>query len=94
MEKTKWKEQKSTGFTCSVQSTLRNAKHEPSGGLGACPQKIFEKYVAEIGSAWCFLKHKIAMLKTSSGKSAVSEISLTVHARVANPERARASLIL
>ena len=39
-------------------------------------------------------EHKIAMLRTNSGKSAVSEISLVVHARVANPERARASLIL
>ena len=31
-------------FTCSVQSTLRNAKHEPSRGVwGHAPQKNFEK---------------------------------------------------
>jgi len=31
-------------FTCSVRSTLRNAKHEPSRGSGGIPpQKIFEK---------------------------------------------------
>ena len=32
------------------------------------------------------LKHKIAILRAGAGKSAVSEISLVVHARVANPE--------
>jgi len=31
-------------FTCSVQSTLRNAEHEPSRGVwGHSPQKNFEK---------------------------------------------------
>jgi len=32
------------GFTCSVRSTLQNAKHEPARGVwGHAPQKIFEK---------------------------------------------------
>ena len=33
------------------------------------------------------LKHRIAMLRTGSGKLVISEISLVVHARVANLER-------
>jgi len=54
-------------FTCSVQSTLRNAKHEPSRGSGGMPpQKIFGKKHA-LRLNLVLPEHKIAMLRTGSG---------------------------
>jgi len=38
-------------FTCSVQSTLRNVKHEPSRGSGGMPpRKFLKKACSEIKS--------------------------------------------
>lgn len=48
-------------------------------GFGACPLKILK--VLRLN-----LRHKISMLRTGSGTSAVRESSLAVHARAANTE--------
>ena len=50
------------------------------GGLGMAPENFTLRLNLVISAA------KIAMLRTDSGKSVISEISLAVHARVAYPE--------
>jgi len=54
-------------FTCSVHSTLRYAKHEPSREVwGHAPQKHFEnKHALRLNLV--LFKHKIVMLRTGSG---------------------------
>jgi len=52
-------------FTCSVWSTLRNAKHEPSRGVwGHAPRKFLKKTCSEIksGAFWtqnCYAKDRL-----------------------------------
>ena len=72
---------------CKAHSEMQSMRLLES--LGACPRNSLKMHVLRLD-----LKHKIAILRAGSGKSVVSEISLVVHARVANPERARASFIL
>jgi len=67
------------GFTCSVWSTLWNAKHEPprwSGGMP--PRKFLKNAYFEIGSG-VFWGTKL-LCKDRLWKSAVREISLAMHA--------------
>ena len=61
-----------------------NTKHKPSREVwGHISLKLKSKLW---DWTWNFLQHKIAMLRTGSGQSVVREISLAVHAWVANPE--------
>jgi len=65
------------GFTCSVQSTLQNAKNEPPRGSGGMPpRKYLKNACSEIESGAsetqnCYAKDRL-------WKSAVREISLEV----------------
>ena len=61
------------GFTCSVQSTLRNAKHEHSRGSGRMPPRKMHALrlnLAHSEAKNCYSKDRL-------WKSAVREISLS-----------------